>query len=140
MLLTLQSKTSLFWDVLCTKMLWSNDPFSPYGNSCHLAKHFSETSVCIYYNRRGHILEGSNFHFHCITYTNRSLCVSSHIRGPRLFPISDSCFLPSCFTSQLRTALSLTTVVSCNTYQRFCFPCSPCLPSQVYLKCSFFHS
>jgi len=88
----LRPKTAPFSAVLCTETFCRNVPLSPYGNSCHLAEYFSETSVCIYYKTEGHILESSNFHIHHITYTNRSLCVSSHMRVPCLIPISDSCF------------------------------------------------
>jgi hypothetical protein len=133
MLPTLQPKTAPFWDVLMYKNVLEELTDFTLRKFLSSGKVFLWKSVCIYYNTGGHILEGSNFHIHRITYTNRSLCVSSHMRVPCLLPISDSCF-----TSRLHTALSLTTVLSSNAYQGFCFSCSSCFPSQVYSQCSFF--
>jgi len=95
-------------------------------------------SVCIYYNTGGYILEGSNFHIHRVTYTNIYLCVSSHMRVPRLFPNSDSCFPVGSQASwflqhPLKPAGPVKSIKG--FFSRV--PPPPCFPSQVYLKCSF---
>ena len=136
----LQSKTALFWDMLCTETFRRNDSFSPYGNSCHLVKHYSETSICIYYITGGCFLEGSNIHIHHTTSHTRTVPCASvrtcefHISFRSLIPVSQLFHKPAAY------CIITCTIVSCNTSQGFCFFCSPCFPSQVYLKCSFFYS